>query len=76
MIFDAMDLYRTLDLKSNPMDNSHFDNKFKRTVNCPATLANMNEPSKQRTDWRYHCSVTCVTQQWRIYHENFPFIIT
>jgi len=27
----------------------------------------MNEPHKQKTDWRYHCSVTYVTQQWRSY---------
>jgi len=24
MFFEAMDLYRTWDLKSNPMDSSHF----------------------------------------------------
>jgi len=35
----------------------------------------MNEPSKQRTYWRYHCSVTYVTQQWRS-HENFSFTVT
>jgi len=44
MFFEAVDLYRTLDLKSNPMDSSHFENNFKRTINCPATRANMNEP--------------------------------
>jgi len=75
MTFEGVDLYRTLDLKSNPMDSSHFENNFKRTVNCPATRANMDEPSKQRTDWRY-CSVMYVTQQSRSYHENFSFIIT
>jgi len=40
-----LDLYRTLDLKSNQMDSSHFENNFKRTINCPATRANVNEPS-------------------------------
>jgi len=48
MFFEAMDLYRTLNLNSNPMDSSHFENNFKRTVNCPTTRANMIEPSKQR----------------------------
>jgi len=38
-------LYRTLDLKSSSMDRSHFENNFKRTINCRATRANMNEPS-------------------------------
>jgi len=38
--FEAMDLYRTLDLKSNPMDSSYFENTFKRMINCPATRAN------------------------------------
>jgi len=27
------------------MDTSHFENNFKRTINFPATRANMNEPS-------------------------------
>ena len=45
MLFEAMDLYRTLDLKSNPMDSSHFENKFKRTINFAATRAYMKEPS-------------------------------
>jgi len=52
MFFEAMDLYRTLDLKFNPMDSSYFENNFKRTINCPTTRANMNEPSKRRTYWR------------------------
>jgi len=30
MFFEAMDLYRTLDLKCNPMDSSHVENNFKR----------------------------------------------
>jgi len=34
--FEKLDLYRTLDLKSNPMDSCHFENNFKRTINCPA----------------------------------------
>jgi len=76
MIFEAMDLYRTLDLKSNPRNSSHFQMNFKRTINCPATRANMNEPSKQTTDRRYYCSVMYVTQQWRSYHKNFSSIIT
>jgi len=76
MFFEAMDLYRILDLKSNPGNSSHFEMNFKRTINCPATRANMNEPSKLKTDRRYRCSVMYVTQQWRSYHENFSFIIT
>jgi len=72
MFFEAMDLYRTLDLKSSLTDSYN----FKQTINCPATRANMNEPSKQRTYWRLHCSVTYVAQQWRSYHENFSFIVT
>jgi len=67
-----MDLYRTLDLKSSPTDSD----SFKRTINCPATRANVNERGKQSTYWRYHCSVTYVAQQCRSYHENFSFIIT
>ena len=37
-----------------------------RTINGPVTRANMNDLSKQRTDWRYHCSVTCYVtmDQW------------
>jgi len=45
MFFETMDLYGTLDLKSNPMDSSNFENNFKQTINCPATLADVNEPS-------------------------------
>jgi len=70
MFFEVIDLYRTLDLKSNPMDSSHFENKSKRTINCSATRAKMNEPSKQRMYWRCHCSVPLVTQQSTSYHEN------
>jgi len=76
MFFEEMDLYRTLDLKSNTIDSSHFEINFKRTINCPTTQVNMNQRSKRRTDWRYHCSVTYVTQLWRSYHGSFPFIIT
>jgi len=36
----------------------------------------MNEPSKQKTYWRYHCSASYIIQQWRSYHENFSFIVT
>ena len=53
MFFEAMDLYRTLDLKFNPMDSSHFENNFKRTINCPKTRASMNKPGKWMTYWRY-----------------------
>jgi len=41
----VLDLYMALDLKSNPMDSSHFENNFNLTINCPATPANMNERS-------------------------------
>jgi len=40
-----LDLHIALDLKSNPVDSSYFENNFKRTINCPATRTNMNEPS-------------------------------
>jgi len=50
MFFEAVDLYRTLDLKSNPRNSSYFEMNFKRTINCPVTQANMNEPGKQKTD--------------------------
>jgi len=53
MFFEAMHLYKALDLKFNPMDSSHFANNFKRTINCPTTRANMNEPSEWMTYWRY-----------------------
>jgi len=43
MFFEAMNLCITLDLKSNPMNSSYFENNFKQTINCPATRANMNE---------------------------------
>jgi len=36
----------------------------------------MNEPSKQRTDWRCHWSVTNVTQQWIGSHEKFSLVVT
>ena len=48
-----MDLYKTLDLKYNQMDSSHFGNNFKRTINCPIPRVSMNEPSKWMTYWRY-----------------------
>ena len=50
MFFEAVDLYRTLDLKSNPRNSSYFEMNFKRTINCPVTQANMNEHGKQKTD--------------------------
>jgi len=40
------------------MDSSHFENNFKRTINCPTTRANMDEPSKRMIYCRYHCTVT------------------
>jgi len=49
MFFEAMDLYRTLDLKSTPMDSSHFENNLKRTINCPATRPNRNKPCTVRS---------------------------
>jgi len=51
--FEAMDLYRTFDVKFNPMDSSHFESNFKRTINYPTTRTNMNGPSKRMTYWRY-----------------------
>jgi len=53
MFFEAMDLCRTLDLKFNPIDSFHFESNFKRAINCATTRANMNEPSKRMTYWRY-----------------------
>jgi len=47
-----MDLYITLDLKTKPMDSSHYENNFKQTINCPMIWAGINEPRKQRTNWR------------------------
>jgi len=44
MFFEAMDLYRTLDLKFNPMDSSHLESNFKRTINGPTTRANKSDP--------------------------------
>jgi len=60
------------------VDSFHFENNFKRTIACPVGLigANMNERSKQRTNWRYHCLLTYATQQWRSYHVNFSFTVT
>jgi len=69
MIFEALDLYRALDLKSNPMDGFHFEINFKRTATCPATRADINESSKQRTYRRYHCSAwRALLYKWRSYH--------
>jgi len=53
VFFEAMALHKPLDLKLNPMDSSHFENIFKRTINVPTTRANMNEPCKWITYWRY-----------------------
>jgi len=38
------------------------------------TQADMNELIAQRANWRYYCSVTCVTQQKTSSHENFSFL--
>jgi len=51
-----MDLYRTLDFKSNLVDSSHFENKFQTNDKLSNNSAKMNEPSKQRPYWRYYCS--------------------
>jgi len=73
MLFEAMDLYGTLDVKSYPMDTSNFEKNFKRTINCPATRANTNEPSKDLL--ALSLLVTYVTQQWSCY-ESFSLIVT
>ena len=57
--FEAMGLHRTFGFQSN--GQYPFENNFKRTINCPITRAHMNEPKTQRINWRYHCSVTCIT---------------
>jgi len=44
--FEAMDLHRTLNWNSNPVDSHH--SNFKRTINCPVNRANIYEPSTQR----------------------------
>jgi len=62
MFFEVMDLYRTLDLKVNPMDSSHFESNFKRTIKCATTRANINDPSKRMTYWRY--SGDCRMKKW------------
>jgi len=46
--------------KKQSNGRSPFDNNLKRTTNSSVTRANMIEPSTHRTNWRYHCSVTCV----------------
>jgi len=71
-VFEAIDLYRTLDLKSNPMDSSHFENNFKRIINCPVTRGNMNEPSTQMINRCYHCSVTHFVQR----RKSYSFTVT
>ena len=54
----------------------NFENNFKQAINCPVTRANINKRSQQRTNWRYHCFLMYVTQQWRSYHVNFSFTVT
>jgi len=49
MFFEAIDFNRTLDLNFNLMNSFHFESNFKRTINCPTTPANVNEPSKRIT---------------------------
>jgi len=53
-----------------------FENNFKRTKNCPVTRVNTNEPSTQRTNWYYLCSVMYLTQQSTSSHDNISFIVT
>jgi len=65
-----MDLYRTLDLISNPVNSSHFENKFKRTINSPSIRAITNESSKQRTDWLYHCYLTFTMRIFQLLLRN------
>jgi len=36
----------------------------------------MNKPSAQRTNWRYRCSGTHVTQKWTSSHKIVLFIVT
>jgi len=62
MFFEAMDVHGKLDMNPNPMDP--YDSRIisNETINCPVTSDNTNEPSTQRTNWRYHCSMTYVTQ--------------
>jgi len=65
MFFEAMNFYGTFHLKSIQVDSSHFENNFKRTINCPATRANMNEPSTQRPYKHYQllCDVHYSTME-------------
>ena len=44
--FEAMDMYRTLDLKLNPMDSFHFENNFKRTIVMDTSDHNMADSEK------------------------------
>jgi len=44
----------------------------KNLVGAMAHPATPLEPSL----WRYYCSVTHVTRQWRSYHDNFSFNVT
>ena len=53
-----------------------FDSNFKRTITCLVSRANVNELSAQRTNWRYHCSMTYVTQKRTSSREEFSFIVT
>jgi len=42
-----------------------FEKNFKRTINCPLTRVNINEPSMQRTNWPCDWSVTSVPSESR-----------
>jgi len=42
-----MGLHRTFEFECQSNGQSPFDNNLKRTINCPVTRANMNEPSTQ-----------------------------
>jgi len=48
MFFETVGFYRTLDLKLNPMDSTHFENNFKGTINCSTTRAIIYKPSLSR----------------------------
>jgi len=43
------------------MDSSHFVNNFKRTINSPATRANMNEPGTQHV---YGAGAQAILDGW------------
>jgi len=74
MFFEAVDLYRALDLKFNSMDDSHLGNNFKQTINCRATRANTNEPSKDLQALSLLCDVRYSTMEKL--SRDFSLIVT